>query len=87
MSVITMSEIEDVVDLTTGVEGRMTFSDAVISCERVAALVEERCKRRLNVAVNEECSCGGSEPGPGACPACMVWHKYRAQYEADRETK
>lgn len=30
---------------------------------------------RLNIAVNESCTCGGREPDPGACPACMVWHR------------
>lgn len=30
---------------------------------------------RLNIAVNESCTCGGREPDHGACPACMVWHR------------
>ena len=33
-------------------------------------------ERRLRVAVNRHCSCGGSEPhgsGRGYCGACRIW--------------
>lgn len=33
-------------------------------------------KEDLRIAVNEFCSCGGKGPqDPGACPACLVWHR------------
>ena len=31
---------------------------------------------RLQEAVNAECSCGGNGPHDGACPACMVFHRF-----------
>jgi hypothetical protein len=52
----------------------------------VGAMAEQHAKvwdRRLRLAVNEWCSCGGYGPDDDrCCPACGVWHM--AKYE-DRE--
>jgi hypothetical protein len=46
-----------------------------------AALKREqiRVAQILSVAANEQCSCGGAGPDdPGACPACLYYHRVRA---------
>jgi len=44
--------------------------DAAVAKER------ERVARALSTAANEACSCGGMGPhDPGACPACLFYHR------------
>jgi len=37
--------------------------------------IYDEFKRKVSMACNEECSCGGKGPNdPGVCQACMVYH-------------
>jgi hypothetical protein len=44
------------------------------------AVARDRLKvvRVLSQAANEQCTCGGMGPDdPGACPACLYYHRVR----------
>lgn len=32
-------------------------------------------ERELEIAINRNCTCGGSGPGESSCVACAIWHE------------
>ena len=44
----------------------------------ISRAVHDELRRRLNIAANNHCSCGGKGPkDKGVCPACLVWHELK----------
>ena len=44
----------------------------------ISLAVHSELRRRLNIAVNKHCTCGGMGPNDlGVCPACKIWHELK----------